>query len=146
MLTNSQRQGRRYTSRLRIYLVEDSEIMLNLLRELLVANPMLEVVGQSTSATSAVREIAALRPDVAIIDIALEDGSGFDVLRAPALHGDGKWLIPIVLSNFASQRYRDEARRLGARHFFDKNYEFVQMLSTISEIAKRLCAHNGSEL
>jgi DNA-binding NarL/FixJ family response regulator len=128
----------------RLYLVEDSEIMVRLLRELLGGDPALEVVGQSANAGVAKDEIIALAPDVVIVDIALENSTGFDVLRALAAGQGESRPVVMVLSNFATQRYRDEARRLGADYFFDKNGGIVELLKTVHVLAAGTARRNDS--
>jgi DNA-binding NarL/FixJ family response regulator len=123
--------------RLRVYLVEDSTIMVGLLRDLLAVDSMLEVVGGSSNARTAISEIAAMVPDVAVIDIALEDSSGFDVLKALAAAAAEARPTRIVLSIFANQRYRAVAARLGADYFFDKSGEILDLLKTLTAIAER---------
>jgi DNA-binding NarL/FixJ family response regulator len=129
---------------LRVYLVEDSPIMVALLRDLLEGDPALAVVGQAAGAADAKTEITALAPDVVIVDIALENSSGFDVLRALSAHSENSRPIKIVLSNFATQRYRDEAQRLGADYFFDKNSDIVALVKTVTETARGVAGGNGS--
>jgi len=120
-----------------VYLVEDSSIIVGLLRDLLAVDPAIEVVGESTNAKTAIAGITAQVPDVAVIDIALEDSSGFDVLRALAKLATSVPTTLIVLSNFATERYRAEAARLGADYFFDKNGEILDLLKTLTAIAER---------
>ena len=76
-------------------------------------------------------------PDVAVVDIALEDSSGFDVLKALGKADPDARPTRIVLSNFATERYRAEAARLGADYFFDKNGEILDLLKTLTAIAER---------
>lgn len=66
---------------IRVYLLDDHEIVRRGISELLSGEPDIEVVGESGSAAQATRRIPALRPDVAILDARLEDGSGVDVCR-----------------------------------------------------------------
>ncbi len=120
-----------------MYLVEDSSIIVGLLRDLLAVDPAIEVVGESTNAKTAIAGITALVPDVAVIDIALEDSSGFDVLRALSKLSTSVPTTLVVLSNFATERYRAEAARLGADYFFDKNGEILDLLKTLTAIAER---------
>jgi two-component system, NarL family, response regulator DevR len=129
---------------LRVYLVEDSPILVALLRDLLQAEPAAVVVGQAARAADAVAEIPALAPDVVIVDIALENSNGFDVLRTLSAHNGDLRPIKMVLSNFATQRYRDEALRLKADFFFDKNKQIVELVKTITEIARSVPKRNGS--
>ncbi|MXG91833.1 response regulator [Nocardioides flavescens] len=74
----------------RVYLLDDHEVVRRGLRDLLEADGDVVVVGESGSAQVALRELPVLRPDVAILDGRLPDGSGIDVCRdvrstAPAI-------------------------------------------------------------
>ena len=65
----------------RVYLLDDHEVVRRGLRELLEVESDLVVVGESASALEATRRIPALRPDVMVLDARLPDGSGIDVCR-----------------------------------------------------------------
>lgn len=64
----------------RVYLLDDHEVVRRGLRDLLEADG-LEVVGESGLAREAAARIPALRPDVCVLDARLPDGSGIDVCR-----------------------------------------------------------------
>jgi len=66
---------------IRVFLLDDHEIVRRGIRELLESEGDIEVVGESGLAQEAARRIPALRPDVAILDGRLPDGSGIDVCR-----------------------------------------------------------------
>jgi two-component system, NarL family, response regulator DevR len=66
---------------IRVFLLDDHEVVRRGLADLLQNEGDIEVVGESGSAQEAVRRIPALRPDVAILDARLPDGSGIDVCR-----------------------------------------------------------------
>jgi two-component system response regulator DevR len=66
---------------IRVYLLDDHELVRRGLVELLSGEDDIEVVGESGSAVEATRRIPALKPDVAILDGRLPDGSGIDVCR-----------------------------------------------------------------
>jgi two-component system response regulator DevR len=66
---------------IRVFLLDDHELVRRGIRELLEAEGDIVVVGESGSAQEAARRIPALRPDVAILDGRLPDGSGIDVCR-----------------------------------------------------------------
>jgi len=69
------------THTIRVFLLDDHELVRRGIRELLEGEGDIEVVGESGSAQEATRRIPALRPDVAILDGRLPDGSGIDVCR-----------------------------------------------------------------
>ncbi len=66
---------------IRVFLVDDHEIVRRGIADLLDAESDLEVVGEAGTAAQARARIAATRPDVAVLDVRLPDGSGIDVCR-----------------------------------------------------------------
>jgi two-component system response regulator DevR len=66
---------------IRVFLVDDHEIVRRGLAELLEAEADIEIVGQAGTASAALGQILALQPDVAVLDVRLPDGSGIDVCR-----------------------------------------------------------------
>jgi two-component system, NarL family, response regulator DevR len=66
---------------IRVYLLDDHEVVRRGLRDLLESDGDIEVVGESGLAQEATSRIPALRPDVAVLDGRLPDGSGIDVCR-----------------------------------------------------------------
>src|SRR3954454_1706905 len=66
---------------IRVFLLDDHEVVRRGLVDLLQAAGDIEIVGESGSAQEAARRIPALRPDVAVLDARLPDGNGIDVCR-----------------------------------------------------------------
>jgi two-component system, NarL family, response regulator DevR len=64
-----------------VYLLDDHEVVRRGLSGLLEAEPDIRVVGEAGTAAEALARIAALRPDVAILDVRLPDGDGVQVCR-----------------------------------------------------------------
>src|SRR3954454_23379753 len=69
------------TTPIRVFLLDDHEVVRQGLRALLESEGDIEVVGESGSAREAAARIPALRPDVAVLGGRLPDGSGLDVCR-----------------------------------------------------------------
>jgi two-component system response regulator DevR len=65
----------------RIFLLDDHELVRDGIRELLSTVPGLQVVGEAGTVQEALARIPAARPDVAVLDVQLPDGSGIDVCR-----------------------------------------------------------------
>jgi two-component system response regulator DevR len=68
-------------TKIKVFLLDDHEVVRRGLKDLLESDGDIEVVGESGSAAEATRRIPALRPDVAVLDARLPDGSGIDVCR-----------------------------------------------------------------
>jgi two-component system, NarL family, response regulator DevR len=66
---------------IRVFLLDDHEIVRRGIADLLSAAPDVDVVGEASTAAEAMRRIPAARPDVAVLDGRLPDGSGIDVCR-----------------------------------------------------------------
>jgi DNA-binding NarL/FixJ family response regulator len=117
----------------KVFLVEDSPLVLARLKDLLAGAPGAEVVGEANTASSAIAGILAAHPDMVFIDLNLAEGSGFDVLRAVQAR------LPKVefymLSNFATFPYRQLAERLGAKDYFDKTKDFERVRDLIARRA-----------
>jgi DNA-binding NarL/FixJ family response regulator len=66
---------------IRVFLLDDHEVVRRGIADLLTVDGDVEVVGESGSAVEAANRIPALKPDVAILDARLPDGNGIDVCR-----------------------------------------------------------------
>ena len=65
----------------RVFLVDDHEVVRRGLVDLLGSDPELEVVGEAGSVGEAMVKIPALQPDVAVLDVRLPDGNGIELCR-----------------------------------------------------------------
>ena len=116
-----------------VFLVEDSASIRERLVRLFESVPGAQVIGQATDADEAIAAILAARPDVVLLDVQLEQSSGFDVLRG--VLGLEPGIAFYMLSNFASEPYRRHAERLGARGFFDKSTDFDRLRDLVAQRA-----------
>jgi len=66
---------------IKVFLLDDHEVVRLGLRQLLDAEPDIEVVGDGATAAEAIARIPAVRPDVAVLDVRLPDGDGISVCR-----------------------------------------------------------------
>lgn len=67
--------------KIRVFLLEDHEVMRQGLRLILSSEPDIEVAGEAGTVASALVQLPALRPDVAILDVRLPDGDGISACR-----------------------------------------------------------------
>ena len=124
---------------LRVYLVEDSPVVFERLQEY-IHDEGATVVGHADDAATAVAEIAALCPDVVVVDIALREGTGFHVLDVIGGLPEAERPARIVLTNFTRDWYRNAANHLGAEHFFDKSSQIPEMLDVLRAMSPRHAA------
>ena len=120
----------------KVFLVDDSALVRQRLHELVAALPRTRVVGQAADVREAISGILATKPDVVLLDISLEHGSGFDVLNAVHVREPG--IDFYMLSNFAAEPYRRHAERLGALEFFDKSTDFERVRDLLAQRAANL--------
>jgi len=66
----------------RVFLVDDHEIVRRGIAEIIDAERDLEVVGEASTAQQAIGRVAAILPDIVVLDVRLPDGSGIDVCRS----------------------------------------------------------------
>ena len=118
-----------------IFLVEDSPLVRERLLEMIESVPGARVVGVASRADEAVRGILAARPDLVVLDLNLAQGTGIDVLRELRLQAPH--IDVYMLSAYASSHYRQLAKRLGARDFFDKSTEFARVKDVVAARAAR---------
>jgi two-component system response regulator DevR len=118
---------------IRIFLLDDHEIVRRGLRELLETVNDFEVVGESGSAVEAARRIPALRPNVAIFDARLPDGSGIDVCREvrsvdPAIAG-------LILTSFDDEQALATAVLAGAAGYLLKDIKGNGLIAAVRKAA-----------
>lgn len=125
-------------STLKIVLIEDSPALRELLSGMIRDIGGVEVIGAVDAEDQALAVLQQYRPDLAIIDLELTQGSGLNVLREicaqperyPGLHA-------VVFSNHAHASVRERCRMLGADAFFDKTFQMDDLLDYLQGAAAR---------
>ena len=116
----------------RIFLVDDHPLVREWLTSLIHQQPDLAVCGEAASAAQALDGMAATRPDLAVVDISLEGGSGIELIkRLKALHPD---VSVIVLSMHDEDLYAERALRAGARGYINKRETATRIVVAIREV------------
>jgi two-component system response regulator DevR len=119
--------------RIRVYLLDDHEVVRQGLRSLLEGAGDIEVVGESGSAVDATHRIPALRPHVAVLDGRLPDGSGIEVCRAVrAIDPDIKALI---LTSYDDDEALFAAIMAGAAGYVLKEIKGNDLVSAVRQVA-----------
>ena len=124
---------RRGQMTIRIFLLDDHEIVRRGLRELLETVDDFEVVGESGSAVEATRRIPALRPNVAIFDARLPDGSGIDVCRE--VRSVDPTIAGLILTSFDDEQALATAVLAGAAGYLLKDIKGNGLIEAIRKAA-----------
>jgi DNA-binding NarL/FixJ family response regulator len=116
----------------RVFLVDDHPLVREWLTNLINQQSDLVVCGEAESAPKALGTIAKLKPDVAIVDISLQDSSGLELIK------DLKELNPrilvLVLSMHDEVLYAERALRAGARGYIMKRETTRNVIDAIHRV------------
>src|SRR5277367_3903539 len=115
-----------------VFLVDDHEVVRRGLIELLKTDPELEVVGEAGSVAEAMARIPAVRPDVAVLDVRLPDGSGIELCRD--LLSDIPELRCLMLTSFTSDEAMLDAVLAGASGYVVKDIRGMELAQAIKDV------------
>jgi len=123
---------------LRIMLVEDSELLRGMLIEMLDEIEGVELAGDADGESLAIERLARDPVDLAIVDLELNEGSGFGVLeclkRTPERFGHPR---AVVFSTYAHRSVRQRCEALGADAFFDKSEGMDELIDYVESAARQ---------
>jgi DNA-binding NarL/FixJ family response regulator len=120
-------------AKIRVFLLDDHEIVRRGLKELLESEGDIEVVGESGLAQEAIRRIPALRPDVAVLDGRLPDGSGIDVCRE--VRSRSPEIAALILTSFDDDEALFSAIMAGAAGYVLKQVRGNDLVETVRRVA-----------
>jgi DNA-binding NarL/FixJ family response regulator len=116
----------------KILLVDDHPLVLEGLANLIQPQPDLEICGMAASEPQALQLIAANRPDVAVVDISLENGSGLELIKSiKAMHPS---VAMLALSMHDESLYAERALRAGARGYLMKREAAKKVIQGIRAV------------
>ncbi|WP_234484240.1 response regulator [Noviherbaspirillum pedocola] len=120
--------------KIRVMIVDDHIIVRNGVRLMLGTADDIEVVAEAETAEAAMAAVHAQAIDVALIDIALPDKNGLDLLKA--IRNAKPRIAVLMLSMYAEQVYAVRALKLGAAGYLTKNTP----AATIAEAVRKAAA------
>ena len=119
----------------RVFLADDSALIRSRVATLLrVGVGEMAIVGQAETPQGSIDGILATVPDVVVLDVQLEGGSGLQVLRA--VRQAAPEIAFVVFSNNAGPAYRKRYLREGAVRFLDKSTEFDQLARAVAKASQ----------
>ena len=116
----------------KVFLVDDHEVVRRGLIELLGEDPELEVVGEAGSVSEAMARIPAVQPDVAVLDVRLPDGNGIELCRD--LLSQMPDLRCLMLTSFTSDEAMLDAILAGASGYVVKDIKGMELAKAIKDV------------
>ena len=120
-------------SPIRVFLLDDHEIVRRGVRDLLDAEPDIEVVGEAGTAEQALERVALHRPDVAVLDVQLPDASGVEVCRDIRSANPG--IACVMLTSFNDDEALVQAVVAGASGYVLKQVRGSAIVDSIRTVA-----------
>ncbi|GAB2666932.1 response regulator [Nocardia goodfellowii] len=117
---------------LKVFLVDDHEIVRRGLIDLLESDPELSVIGEAGDVAQAMAGIRALRPDVAVLDVRLPDGNGIELCRDLLAENDG--LRCLILTSYTDEHAMLDAILAGAGGYVVKNIKGMELAEAIKAV------------
>jgi DNA-binding NarL/FixJ family response regulator len=118
---------------IRVAIVDDHRLVRDALSDLLSAEPDIEVVASVGDGAAAVRATGETRPDVLLLDIALPDANGLDLIDR--IRKGSPTTGVLVLSMHSEPEYAAAARERGARGLIAKSAPVEQLIEAIHTVA-----------
>lgn len=118
---------------IRVFLLDDHEVVRRGLKDLLEADGDIEVVGESGLAQEAIRRIPALRPHVAVLDGRLPDGSGIDVCRD--IRSSHPEIAALILTSYDDDEALFSAIMAGAAGYVLKQIRGTDLVDAVRRVA-----------
>ena len=116
---------------MRVLIVDDERLARAELRRMLASHPGVDIVGEAPNAAEAARQVAALQPDLLLLDVQMPGGSGFDLLAALDQ-------APEVIFTTAFDQYTLQAFEASALDYLLKPIEPKRLAAALERAASRL--------
>ncbi len=120
-------------SRVRVFLVDDHEVVRQGVRSLIDASGDLEVVGEADSVETGLARVLAVQPDVAILDVRLPDGNGVELCRE--IRSRMPEVKCLMLTSYSDDEALFEAIIAGASGYVLKQVRGTELLAAIRRVA-----------
>lgn len=118
---------------IRVFLLDDHEIVRRGLADLIGLQGDMEVVGEAGTAGEALRRIPAAQPDVAVLDVRLPDGSGVEVCRE--VRSSQPSISCLMLTSYADDEALFNAIMAGASGYVLKEIRGNDLIEAIRQVA-----------
>ena len=125
------------TERIRLFLIDDHQVIRQGLASILSEEPDIEVVGEASSSEEAIEKLKKTSADIVLMDISMPDSDGFETAEYIKKHNP--LIAVIMLTGYDSKLYAAESLRVGASGYLTKDSPRKFLLNAI-----RLVANGGT--
>ena len=119
--------------RITVFLLDDHEIVRRGLRDLLESEGDIEVIGEAATEQTAIDRVHALDPDVAVLDVRLEEGNGVEACRE--IRSRNPRTGCLILTSFADDEALFQAIMAGAAGYVLKQVRSADLVDAVRRVA-----------
>ena len=120
------------SNRARVLIVDDHPAVREALALRIAPQPGLEVCGEAADTVEALRLVADIRPDVAVVDLSLKSGDGLDLIKRIRDRNDAVRIL--VWSMHSESLYAERALRAGALGYINKDQATTRIVEAIRRV------------
>ena len=120
------------SNRKKVLIVDDHPLLRDGLAKVINQQADLMVCGEAANARAGLAAVAKHHPDVAIVDLSLEEGNGLDLIKD--IHAREPKLPVLVLSMHPENLYAERAVRAGARGYVMKHEPVAQVIAALRKV------------
>jgi two-component system, NarL family, response regulator DevR len=118
---------------IRVFLLDDHQLVREGIRSLLDSDEEIEVVGEAATGPEAIARVPLAKPDVAILDVRLEEGDGIEVCRE--LRSASPDLVCLMLTSFADDEAMYASVMAGAAGYVLKQIKARDLIEDVKKVA-----------
>ncbi len=127
-------KGIKKDNSIRIFIVDDHPLIRRGLSEVIQSHPQLKVCGEAGGVTEALELVEQAKPDLMIVDLSLEDGSGINLIKQiKAQYRSVKILVSSMYDEFL---FAEQVLRAGASGYLSKREATDKVIEAIDQILK----------
>ena len=120
-------------ARIRVFLLDDHEVVREGVRQLLESSGEIDVVGEAATCADALARIPATQPNVAILDVQLPDGTGVEVCRD--IRAEHPTVACLMLTSFSDEEALFQSIMAGASGYVLKQIRGNDLVATVRRVA-----------
>jgi len=118
-----------------LLIIEDSPLIVDRIKKIVIEIKEIEIIGDTGTVKEAESLIQKEKPDIIILDIHLQNGSGLSIQYL--IHSHKLNIKTVILTNYFSPILEKKCFELGVKYFLDKSKDFSKLKETIINIIEK---------